>query len=104
MDDIISLGLRIGSLAYCPDASGFPPETAERLTGLDLLVIDALQYRTHPSHFSLGQALDWIARLAPKRAILTHMHVPLDYRTVLAETPEHVEPAYDGMAVEVPYG
>ena len=58
--DIISLGFRIGGLAYCPDVSDFPAPTAARLHGLDVLVIDALQYRTHPSHFSLGQALDWI--------------------------------------------
>ncbi|TIU14547.1 MAG: MBL fold metallo-hydrolase, partial [Mesorhizobium sp.] len=68
---------------------------------LDMLVIDALQYRTHPSHLSLGQALDWIEKLAPKKAVLTHMHVPLDYATVMAETPANVEPAYDGMMIEI---
>ena len=57
----------------------------------------------HPSHLSLGEALDWIERLKPKNAVLTHMHVPLDYDTVMAETPEHVEPAYDGMMIEIPY-
>jgi phosphoribosyl 1,2-cyclic phosphate phosphodiesterase len=66
------------------------------------LVIDALQQRTHPSHLSLGQALEWIARLTPKKAILTHMHVPLDYAETEAETPGHVEPAYDGMVIELP--
>lgn len=101
--DILSLALRVGDIAYCPDVSAFPDATAARLTGLAVLVVDALQYRTHPSHFSLGEALDWIARLKPGRAYLTHMHVPLDYRTVLAETPENVEPAYDGLVVERPY-
>lgn len=101
--DIASLGFRIGPLAYCPDVSAFPETTAARLAGLDLLVIDALQYHTHPSHFSLGQALAWIERLKPSRAVLTHMHTPLDYRTVLAETPGHVEPGYDGLVVELPY-
>ncbi|OJU49914.1 MAG: phosphoribosyl 1,2-cyclic phosphodiesterase [Mesorhizobium sp. 61-13] len=101
--DIVSLGFRIGGLAYCPDVSGFPAATVKRLEGLDALVIDALQYRTHPSHFSLGEALEWIDRLKPAKAVLTHMHVPLDYATVLAETPAHVEPAYDGMVIELPY-
>jgi phosphoribosyl 1,2-cyclic phosphate phosphodiesterase len=101
--DIVSLGFRIGNLAYCPDVSGFPEATASRLGGLDLLVVDALQYRTHPSHFSLGEALEWIERLKPAKAVLTHMHTPLDYATVLAETPEHVEPAYDGIVLELPY-
>ena len=101
--DIVSLGFRIGALAYCPDVSDFPQETAARLHGLDVLVIDALQYKTHPSHFSLAEALDWIGKLAPKKSVLTHMHVPLDYAVVLAETPSNVEPAYDGMTIEIPY-
>lgn len=101
--DIISLGFRIGGLAYCPDVSNFPPTTAERLKGLDLLVIDALQYRPHPSHLSLAESLEWIDRLGPKKAVLTHMHIPLDYETVRADTPDHVEPAYDGMVLELPY-
>jgi phosphoribosyl 1,2-cyclic phosphate phosphodiesterase len=100
--DILSLGYRIGRLAYCPDVSDFPAETAARLADLDVLVIDALQYRPHPSHLSLGEALDWIGRLKPRRAVLTHMHIPLDYATVQAETPDHVEPAYDGMVIELP--
>lgn len=99
--DIVSLGLRIGGIAYCTDVSGFSDATAARLTGLDALVIDALQYKPHPSHFSLAQALDWIGRLAPKRAVLTHMHVPLDYDVVMRETPAHVEPAFDGLVIEM---
>ncbi|MER9730764.1 MBL fold metallo-hydrolase [Mesorhizobium sp. M0217] len=100
--DIISLGFRIGGLAYCPDISDFPDTTAERLRGLEMLVIDALQYHTHPSHLSLGQALGWIEKLASKQAVLTHMHVPLDYATVKAEVPANVTPAYDGMVIEIP--
>lgn len=98
--DITSLGLRIGDVAYCCDVSDFQPSTIDKLAGLDVLIIDALQYRFHPSHLSLEQALGWIDRLQPRRAILTHMHVPLDYATVMAETPDHVEPAYDQMAFE----
>jgi phosphoribosyl 1,2-cyclic phosphate phosphodiesterase len=99
--DMISLGFRIGSLAYCSDVSHFPPATAERLHDLDVLVIDALQYRPHPTHLSLSEALEWIERLKPTRAILTHMHVPLDYAVVAAETPTNVDPAYDGMTIEI---
>ena len=100
--DAVSLGFRVGPIAYCPDVSGFSDATAARLGGLEFLVIDALQYRPHPSHLSLGEALEWIDRLKPKRAILTHMHVPLDYRTVMTETPPNVEPAFDGMVLEIP--
>ncbi|WP_159585811.1 MBL fold metallo-hydrolase [Chelativorans xinjiangense] len=98
--DIRSLGFRVGSFAYCSDVSDYPPETVPLLADLEVLVIDALQHRPHPSHFSLGQALEWIERLKPKRAILTHMHTPLDYEAVRREAPDHVEPAYDGMVVE----
>lgn len=98
--DITSLGYRIGDVAYCCDVSGFPAATMERLRDLDVLIIDALQYRSHPSHLSLSEALDWIGKLAPRYAYLTHMHTPLDYRTVMAETPDNVEPAFDGLAFE----
>ncbi|MBB4120374.1 MBL fold metallo-hydrolase [Martelella radicis] len=97
--DIISLGYRLGNVAYCTDVSDFPTDSIDRLRALDLLVIDALQYHPHPSHLSLGQALSWIERLGARRAILTHMHIPLDYATVAGETPDHVEPAFDGLSV-----
>lgn len=99
--DIISLGFRAGNLAYCPDVSDFPEGTPALLQGLEWLVIDALQYRPHPSHLSLAEALDWIERLRPRRAALTHMHVPLDYETVMRQTPDHVAPAYDGLVIEI---
>lgn len=99
--DVHSLGFRVGNVAYCTDVSDFPAETLPKLSGLDVLVIDALQYRYHPSHLSLEQSLDWIERISPKRAILTHMHIPLDYDTMMRETPDHVEPAYDQMRFEV---
>ncbi len=99
--DIMSLGFRVGDFAYCSDVSDFPEASHHKLKGLDTLVIDCLQYRFHPSHLSMEQALGWIERFAPRHAILTHMHIPLDYETVMAETPSHVEPAYDGLRVEV---
>lgn len=92
---IHSLGYRIGDVAYCCDISDFPTETVPRVQGLDVLIVDALQYRTHPSHLSLDEALQWVKRLKPRRTYLTHMHVPLDYQTVRRQTPENVEPAHD---------
>jgi phosphoribosyl 1,2-cyclic phosphate phosphodiesterase len=62
----------------------------------------SLQYKTHPSHFCLDEALAWIGRLKPHHAILTHMHVPLDYETLRSTLPVNVEPAYDGLVFEVP--
>jgi phosphoribosyl 1,2-cyclic phosphate phosphodiesterase len=99
--DILSLGFRIGDVAYCSDVSEFPDTTVNQLGDLDVLVIDALQYRTHPSHFSIDETMTWIEKLKPRRAILTHMHIPLDYGTVMRGTPEHVEPAFDGLTFEV---
>ncbi|NMG38492.1 MBL fold metallo-hydrolase [Chelativorans sp. ZYF759] len=98
--DIIALGYRVGGIGYCSDVSDFPGDTAAQLQDLDLLVIDALQYKPHASHLSLGEALEWIERLKPRSAILTHMHIPLDYETVARETPDHVRPGHDGMVIE----
>lgn len=98
--DMDSLGFRIGDVAYSSDVSEFPSESFDRLTDLDLLIIDALQYRSHPSHLSLDQALGWITRFSPKQAVLTHMHTPMDYDAVMAATPEHVQPGYDGMSFD----
>jgi phosphoribosyl 1,2-cyclic phosphate phosphodiesterase len=99
---ITSLAFRIGGLAYSPDVSDFDAEAERQMQGLDVWIVDALRLRPHPSHLSLSEALEWIARLKPKRAILTHMHVDLDYDTLRRELPENVEPAYDGMVIELP--
>lgn len=95
-----SLGFRIGGLAYSPDISGLTEASAAALEGLDVWIVDALRYTSHPSHFSVKQALGWIDRLMPKRAILTHLNVDLDYGRLQRELPSHVEPAYDGLVIE----
>ncbi len=98
--DIDSLGFRVGGVAYSPDISGLPDASVPLLEGLDVWIVDALRYTPHPSHWSVGQALEWIERLKPKRAILTHLHIDLDYDKLRRELPAGVEPAYDGMVVE----
>ncbi len=98
--DIPSLGFRIGRIAYSPDVSGLPETSIPLLEGLDLWIVDALRPTPHPSHFSLRQALNWIERLRPKRAILTHLTAELDYDALRRELPGHIEPAYDGMVIE----
>jgi len=92
-----TLGFRFGGVAYSPDVSDFPQESFDALQNLDIWILDTLRYKPHPSHLSVEQALGWIARMKPKRAVLTHMHVDLDYARLRAELPEGVEPAYDGM-------
>jgi phosphoribosyl 1,2-cyclic phosphate phosphodiesterase len=99
--EIISLGYRVGALAYSPDVSGIPEASLSALKDLDVWIIDALRPAPHPSHFSVGQALEWIEKLAPKRAILTHLHIDLDYEALKRKLPAHVEPAFDGMVIEL---
>jgi phosphoribosyl 1,2-cyclic phosphate phosphodiesterase len=100
--DIASLGFRFGGFAYSCDLSGMPDKSASALAALDVWVLDALRYSPHPSHFSVSDALAWIERIGPKRAILTNLHADLDYETLQRQLPPHVDPAYDGMTVELP--
>jgi phosphoribosyl 1,2-cyclic phosphate phosphodiesterase len=98
--DIASLGYRFGDVAYSSDLRDLPPESVAVLSGLDLWIVDALRYKPHPSHFSVTEALGWIKRLAPARAILTNLHVDLDYDELRSRLPPKVEPAYDGLRIE----
>lgn len=98
--NIDALGFRIGNVAYTPDLNGVPDASLACLQGLDIWIIDALRQRPHPSHFSLSETLDWITRLKPKQAIITNMHIDLDYETLCNELPSNVTPAYDGLNFE----
>ena len=100
--DIESIGLRAGGLAYSCDISDVPETSLPHLRDLDVWILDALRYETHPSHFSVDEAVEWSRRLAVRRAILTHMHIDLDYARLRRDLPEGVEPAYDGMTIELP--
>ncbi len=97
--DINALGFRFGALAYASDVSRMPPESVAMLRDLDVLILDALRFAPHPSHFNLADALELIAEVEPKRAILTNLHTDLDYDHLRLELPAHVEPAYDGMVI-----
>jgi phosphoribosyl 1,2-cyclic phosphate phosphodiesterase len=98
--EITSLGFRFGGLAYSPDISDLPNSSLALFAGLDVWIVDALRPMPHPSHWSVKQALEWIERLQPKRAILTHMTAELDYAALKRGLPPHIEPAYDGMTVD----
>jgi phosphoribosyl 1,2-cyclic phosphate phosphodiesterase len=95
--DISSLGFRFAGLAYSCDLSGIPAASIDALLGLDVWILDALRYRPHPSHFSVAEALDWVERIKPKRAVLTNLHADLDYDQLRGKLPVHVVPAFDGM-------
>lgn len=98
---IPALGFRVGGLAYLPDVSDIPPEVWPDLAGLDVFILDALRRTPHPSHAHLDQSLAWLAHAAPKRGVLTNMHVDMDYATLVAETPAHITPAHDGMVIRL---
>jgi phosphoribosyl 1,2-cyclic phosphate phosphodiesterase len=94
-----ALGFRIGPLAYLPDAVAIPEDSWPHLADLDCWIVDALRRKPHPTHAHLDMTLGWIARAKPARAVITNMHLDLDYATLRAELPPHISPAYDGMTV-----
>lgn len=96
------LGYRVGGFAYLTDCNGIPEASWPLLQGLDTVVLDALRDRPHPSHFSLREALEVVARLGPRRAYFTHMCHELPHAATNARLPAGVELAYDGLVVEVP--
>jgi phosphoribosyl 1,2-cyclic phosphate phosphodiesterase len=98
-----SLGFRFGNIAYSSDVVAMPEESFEALAGVETWIVDALQYKPHKTHAHLDLALEWIARIKPKRAILTNLHVHMDYQTLKRELPLGVEPAYDGMRIDADF-
>jgi phosphoribosyl 1,2-cyclic phosphate phosphodiesterase len=99
--NIPALGYRIGNAAYTPDVNDIPRESWPALENLDLWIIDGLRYTGHPSHFSVNDALSWIERFKPKRAVITNMHSDLDYEVLRLSLPPNVIPAYDRMQLAV---
>ena len=97
-----ALGFRFGGLAYLPDVSLIPPAAMDTMADLDVLILDCLRETPHPSHFHLAQSLDAIAALKPRRAILTNLHVDLDYASLSKRLAGGVEVAFDGMTVVAP--
>lgn len=95
------LGYRISNLAFCTDVSEIPEETWPLLEGLDVLFIDALRDKPHPTHLSVQQALQVIERVQPRQAYLTHLSHSLEYHTTNARLPANVKLAYDGLRVPI---
>lgn len=97
---IRSVGYRFGGVAYSSDVVGLDDAAFEALADLDVWIVDALRRRPHPTHAHLDLALEWIARVKPRRAILTNLHIDLDFATLVRELPPGVEPAFDGLTFE----
>lgn len=96
---IDALGFRIADVVYLPDVAEMNDVAWAAVSNLDCWILDALRRTPHPTHAHLERSLEWIARAAPRRAILTNMHIDLDYETLAAETPDHITPAFDGMVI-----
>lgn len=97
-----SLGFRFGPFAYSSDVDRLDEAAFAALQGVECWIVDALRRRPHPSHAHLARSLEWIARVKPRRAILTNMHLDLDYEDLRRELPKGVEPAFDGLRLELP--
>jgi phosphoribosyl 1,2-cyclic phosphate phosphodiesterase len=93
------LGFRIDRLAYCTDVNRIPQESWPLLEGLDILILDALRYRPHPTHFNLEEALAVVARLKPKQTYLTHIAHDMDHAPTESALPAGVALAYDGLTL-----
>jgi phosphoribosyl 1,2-cyclic phosphate phosphodiesterase len=95
-----SVGYRFGDVAYSSDVVNLDDAAFAALAGLDVWILDALRYRPHPTHAHLARALDWIARAQPRRAILTNLHIDMDFETLRSQLPIGVEPGFDGLRFE----
>ena len=100
---VTSAGLRFDaggrSIGYSTDFNALTEHMKALFERVDVWVVDSLRRRPHPTHPHLDQALEWIGTVRPGRAILTHMDNSMDYRTLLDELPDGVEPGFDGMEV-----
>jgi len=95
-------GYRMDGFAYLTDCKRVPPETLQALSGLDVLVINALRYSPeHPTHMTVGEALAVTEAVRPRRTFLIHMGHELDYAELAKALPPGVEPAYDGMVLDI---
>lgn len=99
---IRSLGFRFGPIAYSSDVDALDDAALAALEGVECWIVDALRRTPHPSHAHLGKSLQWIDRVKPGRAILTNMHLDMDYETLRRELPQGVEPAFDGLCLALP--
>ncbi len=99
--DITALGFRFDDLVYLPDVKTVTnPTSLALLENVDTLVLDALRYTEHPTHMNVEEAVAFIEKINPRRAILTNMHIDIDYATLSSSLPDHIEAAYDGLTIE----
>jgi phosphoribosyl 1,2-cyclic phosphate phosphodiesterase len=98
---MVSQGFRFGPIAYSSDVVDLDDAAFETLRGVECWIVDALRYRPHPTHAHVEKTLGWIERVKPRRAILTNLHTDLDFEILRQALPAGVEPAFDGLVIEL---
>lgn len=99
---IRSVGYRMGSFAYSSDIDALDEAAFEALSGCSLWIVDALRWTKHPTHSHVDRTLEWIARSGVERAVLTNLHIDLDYKALSAVLPANVEVGFDGWTARTP--
>lgn len=98
------LGFRLGAIAYCTDTNEIPDDSWRHLEGLDVLILDALRFKPHPTHFCLEEAIEAALRIGAKRTYFTHVCHDMDYEATNASLPEGMALAYDGLTLSLTTG
>lgn len=98
---MVSQGFRFGPIAYSSDVVNLDEKAFEVLSGVECWIVDALRHKPHPTHAHVERTLSWISRVKPKRAVLTNLHIDLDYRSLCNSLPDCIEPAFDGLVINL---
>jgi phosphoribosyl 1,2-cyclic phosphate phosphodiesterase len=96
---LTTLGFRIGDFAYSTDVKALNEAAFDCLKGIKVWIVDGIREQPHPTHSHLEQTLQWIKRVKPEQAYLTHMNETMDYAELVKKLPSHVRPAYDGLVI-----
>jgi len=97
-----TMGYRLGSMAYSTDVVGLGEDAFSALAGLDLWIVDCLRFEPHPTHAHFDLVMEWVRRVKPQHTLLTHMNHSVDYDEIAKRCPPGVEPAYDGLSLDIP--
>jgi len=97
----VTMGYRVGRMAYSTDVVGLDDRAYAALEDLDLWIVDCLRFEPHPTHAHFDLTMSWVERVRPKRTLLTHLNHMVDYDELARRCPPGVEPAYDGLCVDL---
>jgi phosphoribosyl 1,2-cyclic phosphate phosphodiesterase len=97
---MMSTGYRFGDIAYTTDAVDLPEEAYSALSGVKTWIIGCLQHKLHPTHAHFDRIMEWIERVGPTQAVLTHLSMRIDYQELADQLPEHITAGYDGLVIQ----